>query len=149
MHQAFRLNMSKVLSKLELKTDECQCAYCYIIFVSKRGKDEWGMSGKLGEKFQSSTELDQAISIPTVVTDKDSTGKLAILTVLARAADDPEFMSRLTDDTESTLKEYYTLTQEQKTALASGDIQKIEKWLGKLDKRLASWLWSRLCQEKW
>jgi len=107
------------------------------------------MSGKLGEKSQTSTELDQAISTPTVVPDNDLTGKLAILSVLARAADEPEFMSRLTDDTESTLKEYYTLTQEQKTALASGDIQKIEKWIGKLDKRLATWLWSRLCQEKW
>jgi hypothetical protein len=109
-----------------------------------------GMSGKLSESTQStSTELDQGISKPTVVSDKVLTGKLAILSVLARAADDPEFMSRLTDDADGTLKEYYTLTQEQKTALASGDIQKIETWIGKLDKRLASWLWSRLCQEKW
>jgi hypothetical protein len=108
------------------------------------------MSGKLSENTQAaSEELDQVIGTPTVIPDKDLTGKSAILSVLARAADEPEFMSRLTDDAERALKEYYTLTQEQKTALASGDIEKIEKWLGKLDKRLSSWLWSRLCQEKW
>lgn len=108
------------------------------------------MSGKLSEKAQAtSEELDRVIGTPTVVPEKYLTGKLAILSVLARAADDPEFMSRLADDTENTLKEYYTLTQEQKIALASGDIEKIEKWLGKLDRPLASWLWNRLCQEKW
>jgi hypothetical protein len=108
------------------------------------------MLSKLNEKAQAASEaLDQTVGTPTVVPDKYLTGNLAILSVLARAADDPEFMSRLADDTGSALKEYYTLTQEQKTALASGDIQKIESWLGKLDRRLASWLWSRLCQEKW
>jgi hypothetical protein len=108
-----------------------------------------GMSGKLSEKSHSRTELEQMVGSPAILPEKDLTGKLAILSVLARAADDPNFMSRLADDTENALKEYYTLTQEQKTALASGDIEKIEKWLGKLDGRLASWLWSRLCQEKW
>jgi len=34
-------------------------------------------------------------------------------------------------------------------ALISGDIRKIESWLGKLDKRHATWLWCRLSQEKW
>jgi len=67
---------------------------------------------------------------------------------LARAVSEPEFMSRLTQDPDETLKEYYTLTQEQKMALATGDIRKIESWLGKLDKRLASWLLSELGQDK-
>jgi hypothetical protein len=108
------------------------------------------MLSKLNEKAQAASKaLDQAVGTPAVVQDKYLTGNLAILSVLARAADEPEFMARLADDTESALKEYYTLTREQKTALASGDIEKIETWLGKLDKRLASWLWSRLCQEKW
>jgi hypothetical protein len=76
-------------------------------------------------------------------------GKEAILTILARAADDHDFLGRLADNPGETLSEYYTLTQEELAALASGDIQRIEEWVGKLDKRHATWLWSRLSQEKW
>ena len=76
-------------------------------------------------------------------------GKEAILAVLARAADDSEFLARLADNPSEALAEYYTLTQEELAALASGDIKKIEGWLGKLDKRHATWLWCRLSQEKW
>ena len=36
---------------------------------------------------------------------------------------------------------------QERAALASGDIKKIESWVGKLDKRLATWLWCRLQQE--
>ena len=72
-----------------------------------------------------------------------------ILAVLARAADDSQFLARLADDPGEALSEYYTLTQEEVAALASGDIKKIESWLGKLDKRHATWLWCRLSQEKW
>ena len=76
-------------------------------------------------------------------------GREAILAVLARAADDSEFLSKLADNPTEALAEYYTLTQEELAALASGDINKIEGWLGKLDKRHATWLWCRLSQEKW
>jgi predicted ATPase len=76
-------------------------------------------------------------------------GREAILAVLARAADDSEFLARLADNPAEALTEYYTLTQEELAALASGDIKKIEDWLGKLDKRHATWLWCRLSQEKW
>ena len=76
-------------------------------------------------------------------------GREAILEVLARAADDSEFLARLADNPAEALTEYYTLTQEELAALASGDIKKIEGWLGKLDKRHATWLWCRLSQEKW
>ncbi|OGN90724.1 MAG: hypothetical protein A2Z70_03725 [Chloroflexi bacterium RBG_13_48_17] len=108
------------------------------------------MNDTLGEKAEDTREMvDRVISAPTVVPNDGLTGKWAILSVLARAADEPEFMSRLAENPHEALKEYYTLTQEQKMALASGDIQKIESWLGKLDKRLASWLWCRLGQEKW
>lgn len=71
-------------------------------------------------------------------------GREAILAVLARAADDSEFLARLADNPAEALTEYYTLTQEELAALASGDIKKIEGWLGKLDKRHATWLWCRL-----
>ncbi|MFC2072015.1 Os1348 family NHLP clan protein [Chloroflexota bacterium] len=76
-------------------------------------------------------------------------GKKAILAVLGRAADDSKFLARLADNPAEALTEYYTLTQEELAALASGDIKKIESWVGKLDKRHATWLWCRLSQEKW
>ncbi|MFC2008341.1 Os1348 family NHLP clan protein [Chloroflexota bacterium] len=76
-------------------------------------------------------------------------GREAILAVLARAADDSEFLARLADNPAEALTEYYTLTKEELAALAIGDIKKIEGWLGKLDKRHATWLWCRLSQEKW
>ena len=76
-------------------------------------------------------------------------GKEAILAVLARAADDSEFLARLAGNPAEALVEYYTLTQEELAALASGDIKKIESWVGKLDERHATWLWCRLSQEKW
>ncbi|MFH1382790.1 MAG: Os1348 family NHLP clan protein [Chloroflexota bacterium] len=75
--------------------------------------------------------------------------KEIILEVLARAADDGEFLARLADNPGQTLAEYYTLTPVELAALASGDIKKIEEWVGKLDKRHATWLWNRLSQEKW
>ena len=94
-------------------------------------------------------KLDKLISAPTVVPKEGLAGRWAVLSVLARAADEPDFMSRLAEDPHEALKEYYTLTQEEKAALASGDIQKIESWVGKLDKRLSTWLLFRLSQEKW
>lgn len=80
---------------------------------------------------------------------KDRKGRKPLLEVLRRAADESDFLARLADDPHEALKEYYTLTQEEKAALASGDIKRIEGWVGKLDKRLATWLWCRLSQEKW
>ena len=76
-------------------------------------------------------------------------GREAIMAVLARAADDSEFLARLADNPSEALSEYYTLTPEEVAALVSGDIKKIESWLGKLDQRHATWLWCRLSQEKW
>jgi len=72
-----------------------------------------------------------------------------VLAVLKRAANEPKFLSRLADNPYQALKEYYSLTAEEQAALASGDIKKIEAWVGKLDKELATWLWCRLSQEKW
>lgn len=77
------------------------------------------------------------------------TGKEVILEVLGRAADDSKFLAQLADDPKLALAPYYTLTSEERAALISGDIKQIEGWVGKLDKRLATWLWCRLSQEKW
>jgi hypothetical protein len=75
-------------------------------------------------------------------------GREQVLAVLKRAATESEFLARLADDPQEALKEYYALTSEERAALASGDIRKIESWVGKLDKELATWLWCRLSQEK-
>lgn len=72
-----------------------------------------------------------------------------LLAVLRRAAKESEFLAQLAENPHEALKEYYSLTTEERAALASGDIKKIESWVGKLDKELATWLWCRLSQEKW
>jgi hypothetical protein len=76
-------------------------------------------------------------------------GREELLAVLKRAANESEFLARLAENPQEALKEYYSLTTEERAALASGDIRKIESWVGKLDKELATWLWCRLSQEKW
>lgn len=76
-------------------------------------------------------------------------GREALLAVLARASEDTKFMARLADNPTEALTLYYTLTPEEVAALVSGDIKKIEGWIGKLDKKHATWLWNRLSQEKW
>jgi hypothetical protein len=80
--------------------------------------------------------------------EKMPAGKEAILIILARAADDNKFLARLAEDPAKVLKEY-DLTLEEKAALASGDIRRIESWVGKLDKRMSTWITCRLQQEKW
>jgi len=75
-------------------------------------------------------------------------GKEAILAVLGRAADDHTYLARLAEDPAEALSEY-DLTWEEKAALGSGDIRRIESWVGKLDKRLSTWINCRLQQEKW
>jgi formate dehydrogenase alpha subunit len=72
----------------------------------------------------------------------------AMLAVLDRAAQDNAFLARLAENPAEALKEY-DLTAEEKAALMSGDIRKVESWLGKLDERLRTWLMLRLSQEKW
>jgi hypothetical protein len=76
-------------------------------------------------------------------------GRDVLVAVLRRAATESDFLARLAEDPQEALKEYYSLTPEEVAALASGDIKKIEFWVGKLDEKLATWLWCRLAQEKW
>ena len=87
--------------------------------------------------------------ITPITREEKLKGREAILAVLARAADDSQFLARLAENPSEALSKYYTLTQEELAALISGDIKKIEGWLGKLDERHATWLWCRLSQEKW
>ncbi len=94
--------------------------------------------------------MDKNTQLETRITlEEKQKGREAIMAVLARAAEDSEFMARLSANPGEALMEYFTLTQEQVAALVSGDIKKIEGWLGKLDDKHAAWLWARLSQEKW
>jgi hypothetical protein len=80
---------------------------------------------------------------------RSATGREELVAVLRRAATESDFLARLAENPQEALKEYYSLTTEEVAALASGDIKKVESWVGKLDEKLATWLWCRLAQEKW
>jgi formate dehydrogenase alpha subunit len=54
----------------------------------------------------------------------------AVLAVLDRASQDNAFFARLAENPVEALKEY-DLTPEEKAAIASGDIRKIESWVGR------------------
>ena len=69
--------------------------------------------------------------------------------VLQKAANESESLNRLGRNPREIPRQYYTLTIEERAALASCDIRKIEAWARKLDKELAIWLWCRLAQEEW
>jgi len=71
----------------------------------------------------------------------------AMLSVLDRASQDNEFLAKLAENPAEALKEYQ-LSEEDKAAIISGDIRKIESWTGKLDNRLKQWLIAKLSQEK-
>ena len=80
--------------------------------------------------------------------EKILSGREAILSVLERAASDTMFMAELSDDPEHALIGY-GLTSEEKAAVSSGDIRRIEAWIGEIEPRHKKWLWARLQQEKW
>jgi hypothetical protein len=96
-----------------------------------------------------STKMTKELSVTREIVAAVASRKGEVLAVLKRAATESEFLARLADDPYEALNEYYSLTSEERAALASGDIKKIESWVGKLDRELATWLWCRLSQEKW
>lgn len=70
-----------------------------------------------------------------------------VLSALEKASEENEFFKALVDDPLRAL-ESFDLTPRQKSALAEGDIEKIEAWVGPLDERLKTWLKSWSAQEK-
>jgi hypothetical protein len=74
--------------------------------------------------------------------------KAAGLAVLERAAENDSFLAQLADDSAKACTDY-DLTSEEAAALSSGDVCWVEAHIGKLDKRLRTWLDCRLQQEKW
>jgi len=73
----------------------------------------------------------------------------AILNALVKDIEDGPSPDGIAANTDDVTNEYYTLTQEEKEALISGDIQKIENWVSSLDRRQAIWLLCRLIKESW
>ncbi|MFC1671584.1 response regulator [Planctomycetota bacterium] len=71
-----------------------------------------------------------------------------ILDILEKAACNPDFIVRLTEEGSKALDEY-NLSWEEKAALISGDIRWIEDHVGKLNDRQKTWLNCRLQQEIW
>ena len=72
----------------------------------------------------------------------------ALIGVLAKARDDDAFLAQLSENPDKVLKGY-SLSNEAKAALASGDLHWLESRMGFLDEPLRTWLSSRLSQEKW
>jgi len=93
--------------------------------------------------------MDTMLPITEEVGGQPVSAREELVIVLKRAANESEFLARLAEDPHEALKEYYSLTSDERAALAGGDIRKIESWVGKLDKELATWLWCRLSQEKY
>ena len=91
---------------------------------------------------------DMPVEPSQIPADKVISNRETIVTILARAADDFGFLSQLAENPGQALRDY-DLNQEERATLASGDLQRIESWVGKLDKRLSTWPLCRLNQEKW
>ncbi len=72
----------------------------------------------------------------------------AILAVLERAAQDNEFLTTLIENPAGALKAY-DLSPAHRTALANGDLEAIEAWVGPLEERVRQWVKSRLEKERW
>jgi len=71
----------------------------------------------------------------------------AVLAVLERAAEDNAFLTALAENPAGALSSY-DLSPEHRAALANGDIEAIEKWVGPLEERLKTWLKVRLKREE-
>jgi hypothetical protein len=71
-----------------------------------------------------------------------------ILRVLDRAADDNDFIAKLTHRGSQALEAYH-LTAEAKAALLGGDVRWIKANVGQPSERQQTWLWCRLGQEIW
>jgi formate dehydrogenase alpha subunit len=71
----------------------------------------------------------------------------AMISALYRAYQDSGFMSQIARDPAEALKEY-NLKDEERAAIASGDVKKIEELTGRLDERIRVWLMARQAREK-
>ena len=99
-----------------------------------------------------STVVRKALQEKEYEPGEDDVGTLVnretIIAVLNRAAEDTEFIARLSDLGSDALGEY-DLGSEEKAALVSGDVRWLRKHVGRLDDKLKVWPECRLQQERW
>ena len=74
--------------------------------------------------------------------------KQAILAALAKVSDDSQLLE---DSDVSTLEpqDYYTLSREDMVALINGDMERLEGWVGNMDRTHATRLLRWLIKERW
>lgn len=73
----------------------------------------------------------------------------AILAALAKASEGSELIANNASLPPGEIQDYYTLSRSEMDALVSGDMAKIEAWVGNLDKNHAARLLQWLIKEKW
>lgn len=115
----------------------------WLIFLRKeRGAETLAAKHWLGKLAPVKTQPQ-----PSKVDALDAETK-ALISVLAKARDDNAFLAQLCENPDKALKGY-SLSNEARAALASGDLHWLESRMGFLDEPLRTWLSSRLSQEKW
>jgi len=78
---------------------------------------------------------------------EELTGRWAILSALEKVAETSDGCGCTPNNGEQQLEEYYRISGEERTALATRDIHRIQTMLGKMDRRLSKWLLYRLSSE--
>jgi hypothetical protein len=73
----------------------------------------------------------------------------AILAALAKASDGSDLFNNTPVRPPGQPQDYYTLSHEEMEALVSGDMAKIEAWVGNMDKNHAARLLHWLIKERW
>ncbi len=73
----------------------------------------------------------------------------AILAALAKASDGSELFGANPIQIPGQPQDYYTLSRDEMEALVSGDMAKIEAWVGNMDKNHAARLLHWLIKERW
>jgi hypothetical protein len=81
--------------------------------------------------------------VPFISAQERLQGRDAILAILAAAAADSEVLSRLAASPGA-----FSLSPEELAGLVGGDMKTIERWLVKLDREQAAWLWAWLKQAR-
>jgi formate/nitrite transporter len=120
-------------------------AIYWLVFLRKeRGAEALAARRWLG-KFATAKTQPQAEASTVDALDEETR---ALISVLAKARDNDVFLAQLSENPDKAL-EGYSLSNDAKAALASGDLRWLESRVGFLDEPLRTWLSSRLSQEKW
>jgi len=73
----------------------------------------------------------------------------AILAALAKASEDSELLEGSASLSSGEHQDYYTLSHDEVEALVNGDMEKVEAWVGNMDRNHATRLLRWLIKERW